>query len=233
MWLSHVLFDSGFVVTELEAICDAAPAESLVIIDGYHAFCALPVDLSRIHRRAFYIAGGYKYAMSGEGACWLAIPPGCELRPADTGWYASFDTLSVAPGATVPYSSDAFRFWGATFDASGLYRFNAAMGWLASTGTTVANVHDHSVALQEIFMDALAKASLSGLGPAQRVVPDGIPRGNFLAFEVDGAEEMHRRITAQNVTIDRRDRRLRFGFGVYHDASDVQRLVEALARALR
>ncbi|HEY2630245.1 MAG TPA: aminotransferase class V-fold PLP-dependent enzyme, partial [Usitatibacter sp.] len=154
VWLSHVLFDSGFVVTGLEAICDAAPKEALVVIDGYHAFCALPVDLSRIHRRAFYVAGGYKYAMSGEGACWLAVPPGCELRPADTGWYASFDTLSVAPGATVPYSTDAFRFWGATFDASGLYRFNAAMDWLASTHTSVAKVHEHSRSLQEVFLAA-------------------------------------------------------------------------------
>lgn len=233
VWLSHVLFDSGFVVTGLEAICDAAPADALVVIDGYHAFCALPVDLSRIHKRAFYVAGGYKYAMSGEGACWLAIPPDCQLRPADTGWYASFDTLSVAPGASVPYSSDAFRFWGATFDASGLYRFNAAMDWLASTGTSVVKVHEHSRALQEAFMAALAKAALPGLTPAQRVVPDGIARGNFLAFEVENAEEMYKRITAEHVTIDRRDRRLRFGFGVYHDLPDVYRLVEALARALR
>lgn len=233
VWLSHVLFDSGFHVTDLESICAAAPAEALVVIDGYHAFCALPVDLSRIHSRIFYIAGGYKYAMSGEGACWLAIPPGCMLRPTDTGWYASFDTLAVAPGATVPYSSDAFRFWGATFDPSGLYRFNAAMDWLQSTGVTIAKVHAHSMALQEEFLERLAGAGLPGLSPAQRVVAHGMPRGNFLAFEVDGAEEMHRRVAAQDVTIDRRDRRLRFGFGIYHEARDVQLLIEALGRALR
>jgi selenocysteine lyase/cysteine desulfurase len=193
------------------------------------------VDLSRIHRRAFYIAGGYKYAMSGEGACWLAIPPGCTLRPADTGWYASFDTLSVAvaPGAAVPYSSDAFRFWGATFDPSGLYRFGAAMDWLRSTGTTIAQVHAHSHRLQERFLAALERASLPGLAASGLVVPTGAPRGNFLAFDVDGAEEMHQRITAEHVTIDRRGRRLRFGFGVYHEDRDVDLLIEALNRALR
>ena len=73
VWASHVFFDSGFQVPDLEAICDAAPAGALVAIDGYHAFCALPVDLSRVHARAFYLAGGYKYAMSGEGACFLAV----------------------------------------------------------------------------------------------------------------------------------------------------------------
>ena len=233
VWISHVFFDSAFRVEDLEAICEASPANALVCIDGYHAFCALPVDLARIHRRAFYLAGGYKYAMTGEGACFLAIPPGCDLRPADTGWFASFDTLSAPPpGSKVPYAGDAFRFWGATFDASGLYRFNAAMDWLASTGTTIADVHRHAIALQKHFLDALGRVGLKELAPTHLVPPAGIARGNFLAFDVEGAEDCHRRIALQHVTIDRRDRRLRFGFGVYHDEGDVRRLIEALARAL-
>ena len=53
---------------------------------------------------------------------------------------------------------------------------------------------------------------------------------NILAFEVDQAEEIHRRITAANVTLDRRGQRLRVGVGVYHDEAEVQRLVATLAR---
>jgi kynureninase len=233
VWLSHVLFDSGFLVEDLEAICAAAPAKALVCIDGYHAFCALPVDLGRIHRRAFYLGGGYKYAMAGEGACFLAVPPGCELRPADTGWFASFDALSTAPGESVSYADDAFRFWGATFDASGLYRFNAAMDWLASTGISVADIHRHSVMLQKHFLDGLLRLGLRELAPGHLVPPAGVQRGNFLAFDVDHAEELHRRLAAQNVVIDRRDRRLRFGFGVYHDEPEVARLLDAVARSLK
>jgi kynureninase len=233
VWLSHVFFDSGFVVHDLEAICAAAPAGAMVCIDGYHAFCALPADLSRVHKRAFYLAGGYKYAMSGEGACFLAVPPGSTLRPADTGWFASFDTLASAPGAAVPYAEDAFRFWGATFDPSGLYRFNAAMDWLVSTGTTIEDVHLHSVRMQKHFLDGLLRLHIAALAPHHLVPPAGLPRGNFLAFDVDDAEAMHRRIAAQNVVIDRRDRRLRFGFGVYHEETDVELLLAAVARALK
>jgi len=82
VWLSHVFFDSGFVVRDLEAICAAAPADAMVCIDGYHAFCALPVDLSRVHRRAFYLAGGYKYAMSGKAPVSSRFhpAPGCGPR---------------------------------------------------------------------------------------------------------------------------------------------------------
>jgi kynureninase len=132
----------------------------------------------------------------------------------------------------VPYAEDGFRFWGATFDPSGLYRFNAAMDWLAGTGTTIEAVHHHSIAMQKHFLDDTARLGVEALAARFLVPPAGVPRGNFLAFDVDDAEELHRRIAAQNVTIDRRGRRLRFGFGVYHDEAQVHRLVAAVARAL-
>jgi kynureninase len=233
VFLSHVFFDSGFVVPELERIVDAAPAGALVAIDGYHAFCALPVDLSRIHARAFYLAGGYKYAMSGEGCCFLAVPPGTTLRPAHTGWFASFDSLSADPRAAVPYANDAFRFWGSTFDPSGLYRFDAAMAWLASTGTTIEDVHRHALGLQRHFLDGLLRLGLAELVPAHLTPPFGVRRGNFLAFDLDDAQDRYERIVAENITIDRRGRKLRFGFGVYQDKPQVEQLLERLARALR
>ena len=231
VWLSHVFFDSGFVVRDLEGICAAAPAKALVAIDGYHAFCALPVDLARVHRRAFYLAGGYKYAMSGEGACFLAVPPGNALRPIDTGWYASFDRLAETQGE-VPYADGGQRFWGATFDPSGLYRFIAAMDWLDATRTTIEDVHRHSTRLQKHFLDSCARRAIAALAPGHLVPPPGAPRGNFLAFALPDAESVHERIAAQQVTIDRRGDRLRFGFGIYHDQAEVDRLVEAVARAL-
>ena len=233
MRLYHVFFDSGFVVRDLEAIVSAAPERAVVAIDGYHAFLALPVDLSRLHRRAFYLAGGYKYAMSGEGACFLAIPPGCDLRPADTGWFASFDQLSGRPGEAVPYAHDAFRFWGSTFDPSGLYRFNAAMDLLSGRGVTAAGIHAHASRLQARFLSGLERLALARLPAGSLVPPAGAPRGNFLAFDVDGAEETHQRLLANGVYVDRRDRRLRFGFGVYHDEAAVDALLAATAGALR
>jgi kynureninase len=232
VWLSHVFFDSAFVAQDLDAICDAAPEGALVCVDGYHAVCALPVNLSRVHRRAFYLGGGYKYAMAGEGAAYLAIPPGSELRPMDTGWFASFDTLATGPGDAVAYAPAAMRFWGATFDPCGVYRFNASMDMLVQAGVDAAAIHRHSTMLQKHFLDALLRLRLKALTPGHLVPPAGVPRGNFLAFEVDDAAAMYQRLKDHHVVIDRRDRRLRFGFGVYHDVSDVDRLVAAVASAL-
>src|SRR5690606_15069401 len=107
VFFSHVFFDSGFVVPELDRIVSAVPDErAFVVVDGYHAFMALPVDLSGIEDRAFYIAGGYKYAMAGEGVCLMHCPPGFGDRPVNTGWYASFDHLEKGLQDKVPYASD-------------------------------------------------------------------------------------------------------------------------------
>jgi kynureninase len=233
VWLSHVFFDSAFIVEDLERIVAAAPKDALVVIDGYHAFCSMPVDLSRIHSRVFYVAGSYKYAMAGEGACLLAVPHGCKLRPVDTGWFATFSGLTGPQGDAVPYSDDGFRFWGATFDSCGLYRLAASLEWLASTGLTHADVHRHARSMQERFVAGLGRLGLAELRVGDLVLPPGTPRGNFLVFDVDDAEGRYRRITDAGIGIDRRDRRLRFGFGIYHDHGQVDRLLETLARTLR
>lgn len=230
VYVSQVFFDSGFVVERLADIADAAPKRALLAVDGYHAFCAVPASLKGIERRAFYLAGGYKYAQAGEGACFLAVPPGCALRPLDTGWFADFSALEGAASGRVGYGPGGMRFWGATFDPSGLYRFNAALRWMAGLGLTVPKIHARVLALQERFLSRLGR----GLGPLRRadlLTPVDRPaRAHFLAFRIKGAAALSRRLAAAGVLTDVRADRLRFGFGLYHDESDVDELLRRLAR---
>jgi selenocysteine lyase/cysteine desulfurase len=232
VFLSQVFFDSSFVVERLDELLAGIAADTLVAIDGYHAFMAIPVDLGTLGRRVFYTAGGYKYAQAGEGACFLSLPEGCALRPAFTGWYSDFGQLSGAQGAAVGYGPDAMRFWGSTFDASGLYRFNAVMRWLQGLGVTAREIHAHVEGLQRTFLDGLAGTGLARLPVATLTPPEGAPRGNFLTFDLDDAEDTERRLARHGIIIDRRGRRLRFGFGVYHDAGFVGRLLARLQQAL-
>jgi kynureninase len=232
VFLSQVFFDSSFVVEGLDALLADVPAETIVAVDGYHAFMAIPVDLGALGRRIFYTAGGYKYVQAGEGACFLAIPSGCELRPLYTGWFSDFGQLSGAQGDAVGYGADAMRFWGSTFDASGLYRFNAVMRWLDELGVTAREIHAHVGALERQFLDGLAAAPLARLPVAALTPPVGAPRGNFLTFDLDAAEDVEGRLTAHRILVDRRGRRLRFGFGVYHDAAFVDALLARLREAL-
>lgn len=233
IYVSQVFYNSGYALADLPALVAAVPNEdSLIAIDGYHGFLARPTDLSAIQDRAFYLSGGYKYAMAGEGAVFLHAPPGYAPRPRDTGWYAAFGALESG-GSEVGYAPDAGRFLGATFDPVGLYRFNAVMDWLTGLGLTVADIHAHAHALQRRFIDGLDGLRPTALASGQLVVPlDEPDRGNFLTFRSERAGDLHRKLLEADVVTDRRGDRLRFGFGLYQDEADVDRLRETLGDGL-
>ncbi len=235
VYLSQVFYNSGYAVPQLQALVAAVPDDdTIVAIDGYHGFMALPSDLSGIERRAFYLSGGYKYAMAGEGAAFLHAPPGYGPRPRDTGWYAAFGALQAEAGRGVAYGDDGSRFLGATFDPVGLYRPNAVLGWLAELGLGVEDIHAKVLDLQQRFVESLAGLGLEALHPGQLLVPlDQPQRGHFLTFRTAAAGEIHRRLWENNVVTDCRGDRLRFGFGLYHDEEDIERLCRALGKLLQ
>jgi kynureninase len=231
VFFSHVFFDSGFVVQDLEKIVSAAWQDQVVMVDGYHAFMALPVDLSGAPSRAFYTAAGYKYAMSGEGAGFLWVPPGTELRPRNTGWFASFDELKGPQPKRVSYPDDAYRFWGATFPPDGVYRFNAVQAWMQAVGLTVEKIHAHVRSLQEAFLEGLGSVQDPLFSREDIMVPMGLDRvGHFLTVRRDDAAKIHDELRSRNVWTDVRGDRLRFGFGVYQDEGDIERLLQKLSR---
>jgi selenocysteine lyase/cysteine desulfurase len=224
VFVSQVFFNSGFAVTDFREIA-AAAGDAMLAVDGYHAFMARPVDWSAYAGRAFYLAGGYKYAMAGEGACFMHCPPGWGARPRDTGWYAAFGALSQSQDNRTAYAGNGWRFMGATFDPSGLYRFNAVQDWLQQQGIDVAGIHAHVHALQQAFIAALPAGPLAA---AQLLVPETLPHGNFLTFELTNAEAVQQRLMQARVVTDHRGHRLRIGFGLYHTIADVEALVRRL-----
>jgi kynureninase len=230
VFFSQVLFNSGYALTDLASLVDALSApDRFIVIDGYHGFLARPTDLSQVAARAFYLAGGYKYAMSGEGCCFMHAPPGFGPRPRNTGWYASFGALSAAQKG-VPYSQDGWRFMGATFDPSGLYRMRAVLDWLEREKIDAASLHRHAVALQALFLDGLARRPVGPLDEARLVLPrTEKARGNFLTFDHPDAGLWQRRLHDARIVTDVRHTRLRIGFGAYHTPDDVQRLLDRLA----
>ena len=228
VFFSHVFFNSGFAVHDLGAIVRAVrDSGTLIVIDGYHGFMAIPTDLSAIAPRAFYLAGGYKYAMAGEGACFLHCPPGFAPRPRDTGWYAGFSALESGRGR-VAYAEDGSRFLGATFDVSALYRFIAVQDWLKLGGKTVPAMLAHVRALERTFLSELDQVH-ARLDSSMLVVPDTSRRGRFLAFRTEQAGAIAEALAARNFIVDFRGDRLRVGFGIYHDADAAVRLAQALA----
>ena len=230
VFFSQVFFNSGFVVSDFAAIVNASAPSAMVVIDGYHAFFAIPLSLRKVADRAFFLAGGYKYAQSGEGACFLSVPRSFASLPRNTGWFAGFGSLEAGEFQRVPFSNDGFRFMGATFDPVGLYRFNAVARLFQSSGLTIAAVDHHVKTLQRLFLDGLAELKDGAISAEDLIAPgSGIAGlGHFLTFRRSDAGAIADRLAARHVIVDHRGDRLRFGFGMYHDAADVEALLTHL-----
>lgn len=221
VYFSQCFYNTGFRIDDAAALVAAVrDAATFVVIDGYHAFMALPTDLAAVAGRAFFTAGGYKYAMAGEGMCFLHCPPGYGARPVNTGWFASFGTLTAAPAGAVPYAEGGQRFMGATFDPTALYRFNAVQDWLRRDGITLAAIRAHVEALQAHFLEL--RQRMRFLPDTELVPPPGVARGNFLVFRHAEAQAWHRRLLDAGVLTDCRNDRLRIGFGLYQEGADVE-----------
>jgi selenocysteine lyase/cysteine desulfurase len=226
-FVSQVLFNSGRMFDRVEELAALGkPDGPWVVIDGYHAFMASDRPFGeRAAQTAFYVGGGYKYAMSGEGCAFLHAPPGFGERPRITGWYAEFEDLTLPPGA-VGYAKDAMRFMGATFDPSALYRFTAVRRMLRENGLTTDRISAFVAALQQQLLGSIGNSPLSG---AELLNPlDGGPHARFLAFRSPNAQRWHEQLKARNVITDVRGEVLRIGFGIYQDEADVDRLAGVL-----
>lgn len=235
VFVSQVFYTSSATSGQVEAIASAVPdRDTFVVVDGYHGFMARPTDLSKVAARVFYMAGGYKYAMAGEGVCFLHCPPGYGPRPRDTGWFAEFGALAAAPGKTVGYPASGSRFLGATFDPVGIYRMCAVLSWMAAKDLGIAQVHAHSTALMAHFLARLEPLGLSVLTRADLVTPfgDGTAHGNFLSFRVPHAGTIEAALAAADVHADHRGGRMRFGFGLATTREDVDAAIERMAAVL-
>ena len=218
--VSQVLFSSGRILDRIDELAALSrPDGPWVVIDGYHAFMAIPEPLGALAAQSvFYLGGGYKYAMAGEGAAFMHAPPGFGPRPPITGWYAEFDDLTL-PADMVGYAPDAMRFMGATFDPSGLYRFNAVQRMLRENALTTAGIASRLRGLQQLLVRELADSAFSSaelLNP----VDDG-PHARFLAFRSPQSQRWCAELAAQDCIVDVRGDVLRVGLGLYHDEPDI------------
>ncbi|MBX7248421.1 MAG: aminotransferase class V-fold PLP-dependent enzyme [Caulobacteraceae bacterium] len=234
IFLSHVFFKSGRVFSRLDDLAAlASPDKTWVVVDGYHSFRAIPVDLSAVHDRIFFMAGGYKYAMAGEGCGFLHAPHAYARRPEVTGWFAEFGELQAPSVGAVGYTADANRFLGGTFDSTGIYRLNAVFDLHRAQGLSTADVCEKVDALSRRMLDAVADGRAGRLSEAEILNPMGNgPRARFIAFRHPEAQAWKKTLMDANVVTDVRDDVLRAGIGLYHDEADVDAFCEAAQRLL-
>jgi len=233
-FVSHLMYQTGLRFDGIQVLASyGRPDGTWVVIDGYHAFMAIAVDLSDAADRLFYLGGGYKYAMAGEGAAFLHAPPGFAPRPVNTGWFAEFANIEGHPSG-VPYSTDGMRFMGATFDPSGLYRFNAVRDLLESEGLDTEAISTRVQRLRDKLEVAIAEGRAGVLREAAILRPNaGGPRARYIALRDARATVWKAQLLQHDVITDARGDVLRIGLGLYHDEADVAALCDKVGRLLR
>jgi len=232
-FLSHVMFKSGLRFDGVEELAShARPDGPWVVLDLYHSFMAMACDFSAIAERAFLLGGGYKYSMAGEGAGYLHAPPGFGPRPQNTGWFADFGAIEAKQGE-IAYSPDGGRFLGATFDATGIYRFNAVRAMLAREGLDTAAISARVDTLRTRIEAAIAARKAGVLSEAELLLPNSSgPRARFLSLRHPHATGWKAKLFEHDIITDARDDVLRIGLGLYHDNADVDALCAGIAKVL-
>ncbi len=220
VFFSQVFFNSGIVVEDIESIVKSVKNENtLIVIDGYHGFMAVPTDLSAIENRVFYIAGSYKYAQGGEGCCFMTIPQDCKVQPAITGWYAGFQDLENNMNK-VTFSNDGYRFAGSTLDYTALYRLHAVLKLYKDHHITVGETHAYVQMLQKNFLNYIEGIKHPYINRKNLLIVDQYNHGHFFSFKmpsVESCKEVKAELLAKNVITDSRGNILRFGFAIYQN----------------
>jgi kynureninase len=232
--VSAVFYRNAHIAGGLDrALAAGEGVGARLLVDAYHALDVMPFDLRAWGiQGAAVTGGGYKYTQLGEGNAFLRLPPGDDLKPVVTGWFAEFDALTgVHLPDEVAWGPVASRFAGATYDPTSHYRASEVLDFFAERGLTVdvlAESYRHQVALLAERFDAL------DLDPAiidrDRSVP--IERvGGFLALESPRAGELRRALFERGVYTDHRDTTLRLGPAPYLSDRQIGDAMEALREA--
>lgn len=234
--VSSVLFRDARIVRGLGRLREACERSgTALLVDAYHQLDVVPLSLAEEGlERAYVVGGGYKYCQLGEGNCFLRLPPGCELRPVITGWFAEFGALAGGtPGSRVVYGRGAERFAGATYDPTSHYRAAAVFDFFDEMGLApelLREVSQHQVGLLARRFDAL------DADPALVTRDRGVPLsaiGGFLALRSPRAAELATRLRERGVRVDHRDDLLRLGPAPYLCDAQLEQAIDALGESIR
>jgi kynureninase len=234
--VSAVYFETARVVPNLGGLAMRCAERGIpLLVDAYHALGALPFRLRQQRlTSALVTGGGYKYLQLGEGNAFLRLPPGLNLRPVVTGWFAEFEAKSKERRwDRVDYAPGAAAFGGATYDPSSHYRAARVFDFFAEQGLTpelLREISQHQVGRLIERFDAL------DLPPEVLTRDRSVPLeelGAFLALEGPHAVPLQKALLARGVFTDARGRYLRMGPAPYLRDDQIDSAIDALGEAAR
>src|SRR6202045_557082 len=197
-----------------------------LIVDATQAAGTMPVDAAAWGADGV-VASGYKL-IGGHGGVALAImsPLLLEQIPPLPGWMGASDPFGF-DATSVSLANDARRYTQSTMSYVSMVGLVVAVEQLLSLGEARIEAHARSLAAMSV-----SDASRYGWEPFRSVgVPTGSPHIISLGRPRESAQAIVVRLRRENIVCGTRGGRIRISLAPYNDASDVDTLVEALARA--
>jgi kynureninase len=232
--VSSVLYETAEIVPDLNAVARAcAGVGAELLVDAYHHLNVVPFDITALGlANAFVTGGGYKYCQLGEGNAFLRVPPGRQMRPVLTGWFAEFASRGDRSAGTVDYGSGADAFAGATYDPTSHYRAAAVFRFHTQQELTpdrLRSINRRQVARLKSGVEALS-------ADARRLKVEAMPeerRAGFLALRAPRAADIVSALRTRGVFIDARGDIVRIGPAPYLNDQQLDDGVAALGETLK
>ena len=221
--VSWVAYASGWRndVDRLAAV--AHDHGALLFLDAIQALGVFPLDVSRTPVD-FLAADGHKWLLGPEGAGVLFVRREHldRLRPLGVGWNSVVHSRDFTRIELV-VKDTAARYEGGSPNTAGWIGLGANLELLARFGTA-------AIAGRVLEVTDLACRRLEQLGARILSVRRGEHRSGIVSFEMPGRDpvSLRQQCLRQQVALSCRAGKLRISPHAYNDASDVDRLIEAL-----
>ncbi|MGA2403482.1 MAG: aminotransferase class V-fold PLP-dependent enzyme, partial [Syntrophobacteraceae bacterium] len=224
--VSSTDFTTGFRC-DLEELGDFCRRKDMLLcVDAIQSLGAVPLDVKScgVH---FLACGGHKWLLStmGIGALFISKEVNHLVHPTRVGWRSveneeDFYSLQLK-NLELRLKADARRFEPGALNLAGITALGAALEMLLEIG--IERIFERICGLNDIIASGLGRRNLkliSSMEPRHR--------SGILSFIPEDAGRLFRHLFKRKVLAAQRGNAVRLSPHFYNDASDIERLFEAL-----
>ncbi len=222
--VSSVQYITGTLVDVRRLLRSAQKVGAFLIVDATQAAGAMRVDTSTLAADAV-VTSGYKW-LGGHGGVALAAVSESLLKqlPILPGWMGASDPFDF-DAKSVSFAPDARRFTQSTMSYVSLAGLTVSIEQLLSLGEN--RIEAHARQLAALLVDGAREYGWEPFRDIHAVAAS--PHIISLAHRRKNARETVEKLRDQRIICSARGERIRVSLAPYNDASDVMKLLQALA----